>query len=95
MSNYKYDPILKQQVLDAIKYQGLTTRQAADQFGLKIKTVYEWVASAGTTKITDSTGQTRNKSDILLISQLQQENKELKELLGSTHLDLSKAKKKF
>ena len=91
-----YDPILKQQVLDSIRFQGLSVSQACKQFGVHHKTIYYWLSQEGTTpSINSNTGQIRNKSDALLIAKLQQENRELKELLGSTHLDLSKFKKKY
>jgi transposase-like protein len=96
MSNIKYDPELKKQILEAIKYQGLAPIEASKQFGVHHKTIYSWLSQEGTTPSTNpQTGQTRNKSDLLLIQRLQQENKELKELLGSTTLDIAKFKKKY
>ena len=96
MSNSKYSPELKQQILDAIKFQGITVTDAYRQFGVHYKTIYAWLSLAGTTtSVNPITGQNRNKSDILLISKLQQENRELKELLGSTALDIAKFKKKY
>lgn len=91
-----YDPILKQQVIDSIKFKETTVSEASKQFGVHHKSIYFWLSKEGTTGSTNSvTGQIRNKSDALLIAKLQQENRELKELLGSTHLDLSKFKKKY
>jgi transposase-like protein len=91
-----YDPVLKQQVVEAIKYGGVSVSQACKQFGVHHKSIYYWLAGEGTTpSVNLVTGQIRNKSDTLLIAKLQQENRELKELLGSTHLDLSKFKKKY
>jgi transposase-like protein len=91
-----YDPILKEQIIEAIKYQGLSVSAASKQFGVHHKTIYYWLSKeAITSTLNVVTGQTRNKSDTLLIAKLEQENRELKELLGSTHLDMSKFKKKY
>jgi hypothetical protein len=94
MSHKYHDPILIDQVVQSIKFQGLTPATASKQFGVHVKSIYYWLKKEGVTTTTDLiTGTTRNKSDTLLIANLRQENKELKELLGSTHLDLSKFKK--
>ena len=69
MSNNKYNSELKKQILNAIKFQGITVTDAYRQFGVHYKTIYSWLSSAGTTaSVNPITGQNRNKSDILLIS---------------------------
>lgn len=96
MPNKKYDPILKQQILDSIKYEGITVADASRQYDVSAKLIYTWTNKAGSTSVTNAiTGVVRNKSDMLMISKLLQENRELKELLGTTTLDLSKVKKKY
>ena len=39
-----YDPILKQQVIDAIKYSGLSVSQASKQYGVHHKSIYFWLS---------------------------------------------------
>lgn len=96
MSYTVYTEELKKQVLEAIKYQGLLVKDASTQFGVHHKTIYSWISKEGVTpSVNPNSGIVRNKSDILLISSLQQENQQLKELLGSTILDISKFKKKY
>ena len=96
MTYILYSQDLKKQVLEAIKFQGLLVKDAAIQFGVHHKTIYGWISKEGTTPtIKPTSGLTRNKSDILLIAKLEQENQQLKELLGSTILDVSKFKKKY
>jgi transposase len=96
MSHKYYDPILIKQVVESIKFGTMTPATASTQFGVHIKSVYYWLKKEGVTATRNTlTGAVSNKSDALVIARLRQENKELKELLGSTHLDLCKFKKKY
>ena len=42
------DPIVKQQVLDSIKFQGLTVSKDSKQLGVHHKTIYYWLSQEGT-----------------------------------------------
>lgn len=80
---HKISKEVKDQILDRIKNQGVSVSQAAQEHGVAVNTVYTWLS-----KQTD-TGST------LEVVKLKKENKELKELIGSITLQLSKSQKKI
>jgi len=106
MSKIKhYDLELKKQVIEAVTYGGLAVSEAANQYGVHHKTIYAWLKSGGTVSTTatssltsssdPNTSITYQRSVLLQYQKLQQENKELKELLGLSVYDLAKVKKKY
>lgn len=72
---------LKEQVLSAIKNEGISVSDAASRFGVKAATIYYWLGSG-----TDNT-----HTSILEINKLRAENKALKELLGLFALEKEQA----
>lgn len=73
---------IKDQVLARIKNDGIPVAQAANEHGVNPKTVYNWLRSTATTN-----------PNILEISRLRRENKELKEIIGIITHELHKNKK--
>jgi len=74
---------VKEQILKRIKEEGVPVTQAAQEHGLKSRTIYQWI----------SRGVTASPS-ILEIAKLKRENQALKELLGELTLEMSLVKKK-
>jgi transposase-like protein len=73
----------KEQILLRIKDEGITVSQAASEYGISTKTIYNWMRSS--TIVDHST---------LEINKLKRENKALAELVGFLTLDLERTKKK-
>lgn len=71
MANF-IDPTTKEQVLSAVKQEGISVSDASARFGVKPATIYYWLGSG-----TDNT-----HTSILEVNKLRAENKALKELLG-------------
>lgn len=72
---------IREQVLLRMKNEGLTVVQAARDHGLHPKTVYNWVHRSAT------------NLDLLELSKLKRENKELREIIGTITHELHKHKK--
>lgn len=75
---------IKEQVLARIKDEGVSVAEAARNAGINVKTVYSWLRAKGISK----------NNDILEISRLKKENKELLEIIGSLTHQQDKLKKK-
>jgi transposase-like protein len=73
---------IKEQILKRIKEEGVSVVDAASEHGISTKTIYNWM---------------RNKSvqstNILEVSRLKRENKELLEIIGRLTHDLKRSKK--
>ena len=74
---------VRDQILKRIREEGVSVAQAAEEHGLKPRTIYQWI----------SKGVTASPS-ILEISRLRRENQALKEVIGELTLEMSLAKKK-
>ena len=74
---------VKEQILKRIKDDGVPVNQAAQEHGLKPRTIYKWIAKGVTAP-----------PSILEIAKLKRENQALKELIGQITLEMSLAKKK-
>lgn len=74
---------VREQILKRIKEDGIPVSQAAQEHGLKPRSIYQWI----------SKGVTAPPS-ILELAKLKRENQALKELLGEVTLEMSLAKKK-
>ena len=84
MSTGKYIPKeIKQQILKRIKEEGLTVKSAADEHGISTKTIYNWMRG----------NSISSDSNILEISRLKREKKELLEIIGELTHELKKPKK--
>ncbi|CAN5139499.1 hypothetical protein BH11PAT1_BH11PAT1_0770 [soil metagenome] len=73
----------KEQILHRIKDEGIAVAQAALEYGVSTKTIYNWMR-----------GSTIVDHSILEINRLKRENKELAEIIGLLTLNLERSKKK-
>lgn len=72
MNTFKAIPIeVKEKILSKIKNEGITVSQAATEYGLSTKTIYNWLR-----------GKTLNAGSILELSRIKRQNKLLLELVG-------------
>jgi transposase-like protein len=100
----KYDPKIKQQIINLVRNEGLSGAECARQFGINLKTIYNWLALEGKSKTLPIVGDLakgrnpnsnpRHKSDALVIAKLRRENAEMAEMVGKMALLLEKIKKK-
>ncbi|HCJ66332.1 MAG TPA: hypothetical protein DHV62_03160 [Elusimicrobia bacterium] len=74
---------VKEQILKRIKEEGVPVIQAAQEHGLKPRTIYQWISKG----VVD-------RPSILEIARLKRENQALKELLGQIALEMNLEKKK-
>lgn len=72
MGTFKVIPVeVKEKILFKIKNEGVTVTQAASEYGLSPKTIYNWLR-----------GKTLNAGNILELARLRRQNKLLLELVG-------------
>lgn len=74
---------VKEQILKRIKEDGIPVAQAAQEHGLKPKTIYGWIGRGVT-----------SPPSILEVAKLKRENQALKEYIGEITLELRLEKKK-
>ena len=73
---------VKEQILKRIKEDGVSVADAATEHGISTKTIYNWMRNKGV-----------QSANILEISRLKRENKELLEIIGRLTHDLKRSKK--
>jgi transposase-like protein len=84
MGNFKIiSKEIKEQILKRIKNDGVTVADAAVEHGISTKTIYNWMRAKGV-----------ESTNVLEISRLKRENKELLEIIGRLTHDLKRSKKK-
>lgn len=79
-----YDPKLKEEILERIKTSGKPVAQIAKEYGVNVKSVYNWLRS-GVPK----------SNPILEINRLRRQNEELIKLVGELTYDLKKKRKVY
>jgi len=72
---------IKDKIVEKIKNDGLSARQAAKEFGISTNTIYGWL------------GKGKIGSDTLEIGKLRRENQQLKMIIAELMLDSGKRKK--
>lgn len=78
----RIDQELKARIIEKLKSEGLSVRQASTEFGLSPNTIYGWLGhSAG------------GDPSALEIAKLRRENNELKQLVGGLTLNMERGKK--
>jgi transposase-like protein len=75
----KYDPKIKEEILQRIKTSGKPVMQVANEYGINVKSVYSWLRSGVT-----------QPNPILEINRLKRQNEELIKLIGELTFDLKK-----
>jgi transposase-like protein len=73
---------IKEEILKRIKEDGVSVKDAAMEHGISTKAIYNWMRSKGMAS-----------ANILEISRLKRENKELLEIIGRLTHDLKRSKK--
>ena len=73
---------IKEQILKRIKEDGVSVADTAAEHGISTKTIYNWMRNKGV-----------ESTNILEISRLKRENKELLEIIGRLTHDLKRSKK--
>lgn len=76
------DQGLKDRIIDKLKSDGLTARQASAEFSVPVNTIYGWLRK-----------KAGGDPSVLEIAKLRRENKELKEIIGAFALDMERRKK--
>lgn len=78
----RINPEIKERIINKIKNEGLSVREASREFGISIKAIYNWIGAQG-----------RAEPNALLIGKLRRENEFLKQILGQLMLDTERGKK--
>ena len=78
----KIDPAVKDRIIDKIKNDGLTVREASKEFGVSTNAIYNWIGAKG-----------RSDPGALEMSKLRRENEALKQIIGQLLLDSERGKK--
>jgi transposase-like protein len=81
--NYRVALEVKQEILGKIKDQGLTVKEAVEQYGVSDNTIYGWLSKGA--KGTPTWGE---------LNRLKRENQQLLNLVGELTVKLSTAQKK-
>ncbi len=74
---------IKDEIINKLKHEGLSVMDAAKQYGISDKTIYNWLG-------------TKAKGSVSLIehNKLKKENEQLKQLIGNITLKLSAQEKR-
>lgn len=78
----RIDPAVKDRIIDKIKNDGMTVREASNEFGISTKAIYNWIGAKG-----------RFEPGALEMSKLRRENEALKQIIGQLLLDSERGKK--
>lgn len=82
-NSYQVSREIKEQILSRIKNDGISVTQAAEDHGVKAKTIYYWLG-------------TKAKGTVTLLehNKLKKENQQLKEIIGDLTIKMSVEAKK-
>jgi len=78
----RIEQAIKDRVIDKLKSEGLTVKQASTEFGLSPNTIYGWLGARAT-----------GDPSVMEIAKLRRENNELKQLIGGLTLNMERGKK--
>jgi transposase len=78
------DPQKKQDIISAIRNEGMSVSGASERFGVSTKTIYHWLRDG----VTDG-----SRSLVLENQRLKKENEQLYALLGRATAELNRPKK--
>ena len=78
----RIDQELKDRIIEKLKSEGLSVRQASTEFGLSPNTIYGWLGT-----------KTGGDPSALEVAKLRRENNELKQIIGAFTLDTERRKK--
>ena len=78
----RIDQELKGRIIEKLKGEGLSVRQASTEFGLSPNTIYGWLGT-----------KAGGEPSALEIAKLRRENNELRQIIGGLTLGLERGKK--
>lgn len=78
----RIDQELKNRIIDKLKSEGLSVRQASAEFGISTNTIYGWLGTRAT-----------GDPSVLEIAKLRRENNDLKQIIGGLTLGMERGKK--
>lgn len=78
----RIDPAIKDRIIDKIKNDGMSVKEASVEFGISIKAIYNWIGAKG-----------RVEPGALEMGKLRRENECLKQIIGQLLLDSERGKK--
>lgn len=78
----RFNEEVKGRIIEKLKNEGLTVKQASIEFGISPNTLYGWLGTRAT-----------GDPSILEIAKLKRENNELKQLIGGLTLNMERGKK--
>jgi len=80
---YRISTELKEEIIKKIKHEGLSVMDAAKQYGISDKTIYNWLGT-----------KARGTVSILEHNKVKKENEQLKQIIGDLTIKMSMDAKK-
>jgi len=80
---YKIAEEIKDEIINKLKHEGLSVMDAAKQYGISDKTIYNWLGT-----------KARRSASLLEYNRIKKENEQLKQLVGDITLKLSAQEKR-
>lgn len=80
---YKIVKEIKDEIINKLKHEGLSVMDAAKQYGISDKTIYNWLGT-----------KARGSASLLEYNRIKKENEQLKQLVGDITLKLSAQEKR-
>jgi transposase len=80
---YRISTEIKEEIIKKIKYEGLSVMDAAKQYGISDKTIYNWLGT-----------KARGTVSILEHNKVKKENEQLKQIIGDLTIKMSLDAKK-
>jgi transposase-like protein len=80
--NKKINPEIKDRIINKIRNEGLSVKEASAEFGISTNAIYNWIGTRG-----------RVQPGLLELAKLKRENECLKQIIGQLLLDNERGKK--
>jgi len=81
--NKKINNEKKKEILNKVKVEGIMVKEVAERYEISTKTIYRWIKE-----------ESETTPSFWEVKKLRQENKVLKELIGTITLEMEKTKKR-
>lgn len=83
MAQHRITPEVREQIINRVKHEGVSIKQAAEEHGITDSAIYKWLGKG-----------VEGSANVLELAKLRRENDELLKLVGLMTLKLSEAQKK-
>ncbi len=83
MAQHRITPEVREQIINRVKHEGVSIKQAAEEHGITDSAIYKWLGKGA-----------EGTASVLELAKLRRENDELLKLVGLMTLKLSEAQKK-